>query len=994
MKWLLYVFVFVCLNSAFGQYDLEFKKYTTKDGLLTDEVYNLYQDKRGYIWTFSRYGTLKYNGRNFEPILKNLPFKEAFIYAIYENSDGRIWIANSNANIYEVRNDSAIQILGFEAVSYRLKNSVSEIVKLFVDENYNIYLTTKGESYKLVKLSKGYRVINLSENLDSECQIIKTLELENEVLQITSRRTENDLDSICKDKRLYVKLPDRMGKSKIQLPTNFLKFGVRVMKKFNEELYFSCLNSIYRVKDSLSEIKQIAVENAMIINYTKDRNGHLWVGCYNSGLYELNEKDSVVRHYFGDVTINDVLVDHENGLWVSTPGLGLFYCRDINSRLFPDIAEAGVSVNFIKKTGDQLFLGNNKGAVFKVKDGVSFQIREADNNPVMDITNYQGGYLLALRYVVERIYQGDKKRVAVSNIREPTYLKLISRNDDTLIKVWRRGIDFSVFGVSKKRLDFSRKIMSAQLVDDKLWFGTDDGVFQFDSFFTSQSRRSGEVLFFDKDTLFRPIPFAGTANTSIVNIVRDMVGNLWFCSLGNGVFKWDGSRLSNYGVGNGLPADIVNSISFSEDNSALLSTNKGLFFSVFDKSLGRYNNWKSLYEGEVQDALFFENKIYLNTSGGLIVLDYRKDRAGYKIFFNLRSVFVNASVYGLANLDLIPSNPNSIEFVFDLITFKRENTPLKYELTGSVADSGYANNSVIKFDRLAPGNYMLLVYPDITLGKDHKIIIPFYIRPAFWQTFIFKALFLLFLLLLISVAFWFVVRYNRRKEEVKAKNEQLILEYKLIALKAQINPHFMSNCLSAIQELVESNNNDKANYYIAEFGLMVRKILEYSSRQVITIEQELELLNLYIELEQLRFDNKFSFQTYVDDDVDIKEVYVPPLLLNPVVENAIWHGLLPMDGKKPGELSVTIKSEDENLVFFIRDNGVGLDQKKKKISNTSGNSFGTKIMEQRLNNINYLYKRKDSKIIYTDLKDHGSATGTLVTIFLPSNLMPEDYGKN
>ena len=316
---------------------------------------------------------------------------------------------------------------------------------------------------------------------------------------------------------------------------------------------------------------------------------------------------------------------------------------------------------------------------------------------------------------------------------------------------------------------------------------------------------------------------------------------------------------------------------------------------------------------------------------------------------------------------------------------------MKYVLRGSLLDSGFVGNGTIKFTNLSPGNYTLTAFPFMQTGEKLQINIPFSVLPAFWQTALFQIAAVFVLLLMLTLIVWLIIRYYRKKEAVKTKNEQLILEYKLIALKAQINPHFMSNCLSAIQHLIMSNKTERATFYVAKFGFMVRQILDFSSKPIITLAEELDLLNVYIELEQLRFENKFMFELKVEETIALKETFVPPLLLNPIVENAIWHGLLPLQNQRNRELSIGIKNENAHLIISIKDNGVGRSAKKENISNTKTESYGIKITEQRLSNINYLYKSHEAKIVYSDLVDSDNKpNGTLVTIYLPDNLKPAE----
>jgi hypothetical protein len=212
-KWGLkaYTLFLVCLilssNHHLHSQTLAFDRYTTKDGLLSEDAYNLHQDKQGYLWVFSQFGTLKYNGSNFKPVLKNLPFKESFIYSIYENDKGQKWIANSNARIYQVKNDSAFEIKGIEEVSSGLRMKLSEISKLYVDDSLNIYVITKGYSYKLIHNSGTYKAINLSEFFSADSLIYNIIDFDKDVHVIANRDMVDGLKYINKvESRTYIEL--------------------------------------------------------------------------------------------------------------------------------------------------------------------------------------------------------------------------------------------------------------------------------------------------------------------------------------------------------------------------------------------------------------------------------------------------------------------------------------------------------------------------------------------------------------------------------------------------------------------------------------------------------------------------------------------------------------------------------------------------------------------------------------------------------------------
>jgi LytS/YehU family sensor histidine kinase len=175
----------------------------------------------------------------------------------------------------------------------------------------------------------------------------------------------------------------------------------------------------------------------------------------------------------------------------------------------------------------------------------------------------------------------------------------------------------------------------------------------------------------------------------------------------------------------------------------------------------------------------------------------------------------------------------------------------------------------------------------------------------------------------------------------------------------------------------------------------VRQILDFSSQPLIALSEELDLLHLYLELEQLRFENRFLFEIDIDPQVSLKESYIPPLLLNPIVENAIWHGLLPIQNDRQGRLVIAVKRESDDLCISIEDNGVGRAEKAMSTPYNNNKSYGIKITEQQLSNINYLYKSKEASIKYIDLKNiDETPAGTLVVIRLPIDLKFDYSGED
>jgi tetratricopeptide (TPR) repeat protein len=248
-------------------------------------------------------------------------------------------------------------------------------------------------------------------------------------------------------------------------------------------------------------------------------------------------------------------------------------------------------------------------------------------------------------------------------------------------------------------------------------------------------------------------------------------------------------------------------------------------------------------------------------------------------------------------------------------------------------------------------------------------------------------------LILLAIGIGWFIGYrqkNRRERELwqqqkmAAENLLNVQTSELKALRSQINPHFIFNCLNAVKSLVLQNQNDAASAYVTKFSRLVRLVLENSRSEWITLEQELETLTLYLDIEQMRFNNRFQYWINLENDVDTEGVKLPPMLIQPYVENAIWHGLMHKEGD--GNVTISILEKGNNqLVINILDDGIG--RKKamelKSKTATQRKSFGMEISADRIHIINQIYKTNAQVTVY-DLTDEttGEATGTRVQLLL------------
>jgi ligand-binding sensor domain-containing protein len=298
----------------------------------------------------------------------------------------------------------------------------------------------------------------------------------------------------------------------------------------------------------------------------------------------------------------------------------------------------------------------------------------------------------------------------------------------------------------------------------------------------------------------------------------------------------------------------------------------------------------------------------------------------------------------------------------------------------------YTNNSdrKINYANLSPGKYIFRVkVREWGLNWSPETTLHIIITPPFWETWWFIALcFLLFSFLL----FWFVkqrIKTIRKQEKLLAKHEKQLLELEAKALRAQMNPHFIFNCMNSIKSLIQKNDHEKAIAYLTIFSKLIRTIFQNSDKREITLADEIETCRFYTKLESMRFGNKFDYRFNVDDSLDLKSVMVPALIIQPFIENAIWHGVMPKE--EGGTVTVTIDKNDNTIQCSIDDDGIGREvsnQNKFKGESPAHQSKGVRLTQSRLDLDNLLNERHAAVQIIDKKNEAGKATGTKVIIEL------------
>lgn len=341
--------------------------------------------------------------------------------------------------------------------------------------------------------------------------------------------------------------------------------------------------------------------------------------------------------------------------------------------------------------------------------------------------------------------------------------------------------------------------------------------------------------------------------------------------------------------------------------------------------------------------------------------------------------------------DSIFLNPrqNFFSFEFSAIAYNlTEDIRYFYQLEGF--DEAWQNGSNRKFasyTNVPGGDYLFKVKAVNSEGLSYGAPYALYlhISTVWWKTSWFWGLTTFVLLGIGWLAYRYKIGQVRKEERLKSDYERKLADIELSALRAQMNPHFIFNSLNSIEYYIIHNEQEKASDYLNRFSRLIRLILQNSKSSIVPLKDDLEALRLYIEMECMRFDNLFDYEVKIEKGLDIEGCLIPPMLLQPYVENAIWHGLMQKKGEK-GKLGLALRRENGHLLCIIEDNGIGREaaRQTKPKSGATRKSYGMKITSDRLSLLNKISKANASVHIY-DLKDSvGNAAGTRVELLIPT----------
>jgi len=950
--------------------ELTYVNYTTNDGLLSSTVNYVFQDKDGCIWIATKYGVSQFDGYMY----KNYTITDGLAYNnivdIAQDKKGVVWFLSSNFKLSYIKNDTIYKYEYNDVIQNELY-SRSEYVK-------NSFSVDEGKK-KFAINKRGLFILNE----EGKLRILYNEELINKknVIGKNSRGTFAIKSNFNEDTMIYTNNCNFIKSDYIFSYHDTVNTDIiRIADYYN---YFFLANNT-KIICFKNATETYSTELNEIIEYLKVINHKLWVATKNKKVYlfdiakngRLTKKKEIIK----GVLINSITKDREGGFWLSTEGNGIVYIPELDVFEYKLIGENTVSklTDIIEFDGN-IYVGLSNGTVINITQNKKIIIGSNLKESSLKFAKTDDKLFLSFDNKLYKITDGFAKdffNVEAENI-EDFKIKFIETFANNILLSSNDGFIFLEDGILKRVFSPDKKYKLSvnktyRLPNKTLLIASENGLLRYNN--------SEMFSFGDKNPLL---------NISIKDIASDRIGdNIFVATSGYGLLCIQKDTIISY-VDKNLNSDIILSLC-KKDSIMIIASNKGIDLVRFDNKMDfeivqKYNKQYGLLSNEIYKVICYDSCIYAMSKKGVNKINYtisKEKSLAPKVF--IKRFYINNFDTTKHNNCKLSYNQNHVSFDYIGLSYKNAgNIVYKYKLFGSKSDWVISKSVKAEYPFLPIGKYQFIVYASNEDGawSDTPATFDFEILPPFWRTwwFIISGIVLFFLLITIVVRF--IIVNIKRKEKLR----QDLLMYRQQALRKQMNPHFIFNALNSIQLFILQNDKRMSNKYLNKFSSLMRIVLENSQNNLITIERELSALRLYLEIESIRFKDKFVYSVNVDIDIDEGLFKILPLLLQPYVENAIWHGLMNLEKDEVGRLNIDINLVDEKIQCLIIDNGVGREKAKELVGNKnrSHESLGTKINNNRIETFNF---SRDANIViyYEDLKSlDGKASGTKVVIELP-----------
>lgn len=1023
--WLLTIFGYA-VHAQESTLSYSFRHLDLSDGLASNHVSAILQDRKGFIWIAST-ALQRYDGSNLITIASFDKVPGSIYYddiCLCEDKKGRIWMgAPDNIRFYDP-GTSRVKVLKMDMLPTGTGNVYcSHIIQ---DHAGVIWVTTQEGLYRYNEASASF--------------VIPKEVPEAERQEMYSAITEDSAGNlwISGKKGIYMLSADRKhlyGRNNNPLHIPLLNTQTSVKQFFidsRERLWASGRlgDTLYCYIPAQNRLKAWPFrinkppEGNMVTDITEDKDKQIWVATGLGGIYRYDEKtddfhvniranneDDKRLHY--DFEVNCFLNDRDGRLWIGTDrGLNILNPPD---QAFRIMDERDANARLPRAEVTDLFQ-DSRGNIYAGYWGKGFSWLDADlqlkkqfqqevpeeRGLVWSFAQMPGGnILIGQENGWLSVFDPKQGKFAAHKHKElfgdQTLMALLPENDTTVwIGLYKNGLvrwnpAIDTFMVCQNLLNKIRHPITvmdiARQGDSILWLATSDaGLIRYN--YIAQKIISRELF-----------PY-GQLSVSNITCLKLLDDSTLVAGTEHGLWVYNiRSHTAN-------PL-LINGALFDEWVLSMLpSGSKGLWFTT-PYGFYRFNGKNFGLETFVQTGQIIDNnrkvrrrivrladgRLMVGASDHFVILDTAALKVAPSppdvtiISFRAMDSSIQLNTLYDKNMPLaLNHRQNFINIEFKSLQYHHEAIRYFYQLDGVDEDWVQANGLLVaRYTNLPPGSYVFRVRSMNTAGtfSSGVTIMYFDIMPAFWQTTWFR---LLGLLLIIAVIYtYFRIRIYLIKREARRRTaiEQQIAQLEMKALRAQMNPHFIFNALNSIQTFMMKSETEQALSYLGRFARLIRNVLDSSQLNSITIAKEIRMLENYMELEKLRFADQFDCDIRIDEALDPDFTDIPTMILQPFVENAIWHGLL--HKKERGIVRIIFTKHIDRVLCTIEDNGIG--RKRSAALRQQGgeehHSRGIQITRDRL----ALYNKRfnlDVTFDFEDLYDEmNQPSGTRVKVWFP-----------
>ena len=956
-----YVVLFLMSISLHAQNPVAFQ-ITSEEGLPNQTIYSIIQDDRGFIWLGTDAGLYKYDGIRYYEYKHPLQ-KSRSLTGLEKAMDGKIYMYNFNGQIFYIENDSLKLLTSWD------KGSVSNIC---IDKNSNLWvsysegitsLSNKTNKWSYFATTPKYPTGNFTHSCFFDNNNMFWCIGPKGLIQI-----DNGVEK-------YYSLSWSEGKVSGEYQLAFHSQQKFIFSRVDGEIFHLVAGNI---KPFYSKNLNPLLKDKKITRVEEDHQNRIWIYTF-SGVIVYDIKQDASELLYEDIAFSSGIKDHEHSYWLSTLHDGLLRVPELSYKLWliKDNEKSNIKTNKVVRATSSVFFSTVKGNIGELSIKANaiklIELNSKQDIQCLALTEGKQSILFSLQNNTFKINQ-NKPQIVSENF--PPAKDILQIENNYVIATSKGAFWYSPEKNSKTEVlnkKWTRSI-AYDKTNHQLWLATNSGI----DIYTYKNQH-WEYISTQLDSV------------QIISLSISSKNKIHALSFNGNIYELSYNQPSS--LLTSIDQTIIVYQIKENDECLFLATNKGLWiYNLQNKKIQVMNRLSGLASNNI-DGLDIDDKyIWLATSKGIqqIPLHTHNKLTSSKIY--LKNISVNNAIVNYKN-ELSLNYNDELKVELNAVALSSENQfQYAYRLNNNNSWIYLpAEINQIELPTLNSGSFNLEIKLVDHLGKDsvNTVVIKGIVKPPFWQRWWFYLVIGITCLLIALIVFKQRVKIIQKKQAKELERINLEHQLKLsqeTALRAQMNPHFIFNVLNSIKSYIYENDKKKAASYLQRFSDLVRKILEQSSMSWVKLDEEIELLKLYIELESMLFIDEFNYSIQIDDNIDTSHTSLPSLILQPFIENAFKHGLRHKLGEKKLDIFFAMDTTNTVLNVTITDNGIGRDQ--SKIINDSNTKKHRSFSTDAINKVTVLNQNQPGIIAidYLDLYNNNhESIGTSVVIKIKSN---------